>query len=61
MTNKEAQKIADKLYKVCMRCWTSKEYQIPPCSKDQATIKTMEVMLFFWEAVGDFIKEADND
>lgn len=57
MKRNEAQKLAEKLRKVCMRSWTSKEYQLPPLSKEEATIRSMEIMLFYWEAVSGLIKE----
>lgn len=59
MKSNEAQKLAEKLKKVCMRCWTSKEYQLPPLSKEEATISSMEIMLFFWDAVSDLVEEEE--
>jgi len=57
MKRKEAEQLAEKLSKVCMRSLTSKLYQFPPLSKGEALIKTAEIMLFYWEAVESLIKE----
>jgi hypothetical protein len=57
MKRKEAERLAEKLTKVCMRSLTSKSYQSPPLSKGDALIKTTEIMLFYWEAVESLIKE----
>ena len=46
MTEKEAQVLIEKFRKECISSWTSKEYQIPPLSKNEAVIKAMEVCLF---------------
>lgn len=59
MKSNEAQKLAEKLRKVCISSWTSKEYQLPPLSKEEATIRSMEIMLFFWEAVSDLVEEEE--
>ena len=58
MKIKEAEKLAENLRKVCMRSWTSKEYQLPPLSKDEAMIRSMEIMLFYWNAVTPLLKES---
>lgn len=57
MKRKEAEQLADKLLKVCMRSFTSESYQFPPLSKGDALIKTAEIMLFYWGAVESLIKE----
>lgn len=59
MKRKEAEQLAEKLSKVCMRSLTSKSYQLPPLSRGDALIKTTEIMLFYWEAVESLIKEKE--
>ena len=39
-------KIIRKFRSVCIKCWTSDEYKIPPDSKEIAQFKAMEVCLF---------------
>ena len=59
MKRKEAERLAEKLSKVCMRSLTSKSYQFPPLSKGDALVKTTEIMLFYWEAVESLIKDEE--
>lgn len=60
MKRKEAEQLAEKLTKVCMRSFTSKSYQIPPLSKGDALIKTAEIILFYWEAI-EALKEMEEE
>lgn len=57
MKRKDAERLAEKLSKVCMCSLTSKSYRYPPLSRGDALIKTTEIMLFYWKAVESLIKE----
>ena len=51
LTKEQIDKVFREFRKVCMRCWTSKEYNYPPKSKGEAELLTMEVCCFLGEAL----------
>ena len=53
MTNDEKISLIRKFKKICVRNWTSEQYQIPADSKQLAEIKAVEVGNFLAEALED--------